>query len=95
MSVSSDTIRDIAYLARLRVEDSELEDLTRRFSAILDLFGELQATDTDGVEPMAHPLDATQTLRDDVVTEGDQREALQSVAPQTEDGLYLVPRVVE
>jgi aspartyl-tRNA(Asn)/glutamyl-tRNA(Gln) amidotransferase subunit C len=95
MAVSSDTIRETAQLARLRVEDMEIEDLTRRFSAILDLFGELQATDTTGVEPMAHPLDATQTLREDVVTEANQRDALQSVAPLVEDGLYLVPRVVE
>lgn len=95
MPVSSDTIREVAQLARLRVEDAEIEDLTRRFAAILDLFGELQAVDTTAIEPMAHPLDATQPLRDDVVTESDQRTALQSVAPLTEDGLYLVPRVIE
>ena len=95
MSVSRDTIREIAQLARLRVEDAELDDLTTRFAAILDLFGELQAADTQDVEPMAHPLDATQNLREDRVTETNQRGALQSVAPLTEDGLYLVPRVVE
>ena len=95
MSVSGDTIREIAQLARLRVEDDELPELTGSFNAILDLFEQLQGAPTDGVEPMANPLDANQTLREDTVTEDNQREALQSCAPLTEDGLYLVPRVVE
>ncbi len=95
MSVDSDTISAIAYLARLRVEAEELPALTERFNAILDLFEQMQAVATDGVEPMANPLDATQPLREDAVTESDQRGMLQSVAPLTEDGLYLVPRVVE
>jgi aspartyl-tRNA(Asn)/glutamyl-tRNA(Gln) amidotransferase subunit C len=95
MSVSSDSVREIALLARLRVEDDELPALTGQFNAILDLFEQLQAAPTDGVEPMANPLDATQTLRKDEVTETNQREALQSVAPAVQDGLYLVPRVVE
>ena len=95
MSVSGDTIREIAQLARLRVEDNELPAMTRSFNTILDLFEQLQAAPTDGVEPMANPLDASQPLRDDLVTESNQREALQAVAPLTEDGLYLVPRVVD
>lgn len=95
MSVSGDTIREIAQLARLRVEEDELPALTGNFNAILDLFEQLQAAPTDGVEPMANPLDARQTLRDDVVTESNQRDALQSTAPLTENGLYLVPRVVD
>ncbi|WP_439105736.1 Asp-tRNA(Asn)/Glu-tRNA(Gln) amidotransferase subunit GatC [Congregibacter sp.] len=95
MSVSGDTIQEIAQLARLRVEDDELPKLTSSFNAILDLFEQLQAAPTDGVEPMANPLDASQTLRDDVVSETNQREALQASAPLTEDGLYLVPRVVD
>jgi aspartyl-tRNA(Asn)/glutamyl-tRNA(Gln) amidotransferase subunit C len=95
MPVDSDTISAIAYLARLRVEDDELPALTERFNAILDLFEQMQAVPTEGVTPMANPLDATQPLRDDAVTEHDQRQTLQSVAPLVEDGLYLVPRVVE
>ncbi|WOJ95001.1 Asp-tRNA(Asn)/Glu-tRNA(Gln) amidotransferase subunit GatC [Congregibacter variabilis] len=95
MSVSGDTIREIAQLARLRVEDNELPAMTRSFNTILDLFEQLQAAPNDGVEPMANPLDASQPLRDDLVTESNQREALQAVAPLTEDGLYLVPRVVD
>lgn len=95
MSIDSNTVRDIAQLARLRVEDAELPSITEGFNAVLELFEQLQAAPTDGVEPMANPLDATQPLRDDVVTEVDEREVLQSVAPHTEAGLYLVPRVVE
>lgn len=93
--IPSDDIREIAQLACLRVEACELPALTERFNAILELFSQLQAAPTDGVEPMANPLDATQRLRDDTVTEVDQRDALQSVAPAVENGLFLVPRVVE
>ena len=95
MAITGDTIRDIAQLARLRVEQRELEELTQSFNACLDLFEALQAAPTEGVEPMANPLDATQPLRDDVVDAVDEREALQAVAPLVEDGLYLVPRVIE
>lgn len=95
MSVPGETIREIAQLARLGVEDNELPSLTGSFNAILDLFEQLQAIPTDGIEPMANPLDAKQRLREDIVTETDQREALQATAPQTENGLYLVPRVVD
>jgi aspartyl-tRNA(Asn)/glutamyl-tRNA(Gln) amidotransferase subunit C len=95
MTISSDTILEMAQLARLRVDDSEMDDLRRRFSAILDLFEALQAVDVTGVEPLANPFDATQPLRDDAVTEADRRDELQAVAPLVDEGLYLVPRVVE
>ena len=95
MSVDSDTISAIATLARLRVEENELPALTASFNAVLDLFEQMREVNTEGVEPMANPLDATQPLREDRVTEADQRGALQGVAPLTEDALYLVPRVVE
>ena len=95
MSVNSDTISAIAHLARLQVEPEDLPALTKRINAIVDLFQQMQTLDTIGVTPMANPLDATQPLREDVVTEINQREVLQSVAPKTADGLYLVPRVVE
>lgn len=95
MAISKDTIRDMAQLARLRVDEDEIEDLTRRFAAVLNLFEALGNVDVDGVAPMASPLDATQALREDTVTEGNRRDELQAVAPLVENGLYLVPRVVE
>lgn len=95
MPVTSDTVRDIAQLARLRVDDAELPAMTANFNDILAMFQQLQATDTADVEPMANPLDATQPLREDRVTEEDRRDALQANAPAVEDGLFLVPRVVE
>lgn len=95
MHINGDSIRDIAQLARLRVEDDELADLIPRFNAVLDLFEQLQAAPTDNLEPMSNPLDAVQTLREDKVDAQDQREALQAIAPAVQDGLYLVPRVVE
>ena len=95
MSVTGETIRDIAQLARLQVSDEELPQMTERFNAVLDLFEALQAAATDDLEPMANPLDATQQLRADEVTATDERQALQSTAPVVEDGLYLVPRVVD
>ena len=95
MTISSDTIREMAQLAGLRVDDGEIDDLTRRFAAILDLFDALQAVDVTGVEPLANPFDATQPLRDDEVTETNHRDELQAMAPLVEAGLYLVPRVVE
>ena len=95
MAISGDSIRDIAQLARLRVEERELPELINSFNACLDLFEALQAAPTEGVEPMANPLDAVQPLREDVVDTTDERDALQAVAPLVEDGLYLVPRVIE
>lgn len=95
MSVHSDTICAIAYLARLQVEEEELPALTKRFNAVLELFQQMEDVDTAGVSPMANPLDATQPLREDIVTQSNQREALQAVAPKVADGLYLVPRVIE
>lgn len=95
MSVEQAELEKIAHLARIRIEASEIADVTRRISGILDLVDQMQAVDTREVEPMANPLDATQRLRPDLVTETDQREAFQAIAPDTEAGLYLVPRVIE
>jgi len=95
MSISKDEIEKVAYLARVQVDDAAMTSLEKDLSNILDLVDELQAADTDNVAPMAHPLDATQRLRRDEVTEPNQREAFQNLAPEAEDGLYLVPRVVE
>ena len=95
MSISRDKIEQVAWLARIQLEDSEKEALEGKLSDILGMVDQLQAADTNGITPMAHPLDATQRLRPDEVTETNQRERFQAVAPETQDGLYLVPRVVE
>jgi len=95
MSVEQAEIEKIAHLARVRIADSEIADVTQRISGILDLVDQMQAVDTSGVEPMANPLDATARLRADEVTETNQREAFQAIAPETEAGLYLVPKVIE
>ncbi|PIE42852.1 MAG: Asp-tRNA(Asn)/Glu-tRNA(Gln) amidotransferase GatCAB subunit C [Gammaproteobacteria bacterium] len=95
MSIDVSTVEKIAHLARLQVTEEQAEKLTSDLSNILDLVDQLQAVDTSNVTPMAHPMDVTQVLRKDVVTEQNQREALQSVAPATEDGLFLVPKVIE
>jgi len=95
MSISSDDIQKIALLSRLEVEESNIEKLSGDINNILGLVDQLQKADTQNVAPMAHPLDAVQTLRPDVVTETDQREKYQAGAPATEDGLFLVPKVIE
>lgn len=79
----------------MAVPEEQLEGYVRNLSNILDLVDQLSAVDTTGVEPMAHPLDMTQRLREDVVTETNHREKYQAVAPEVEDGLYLVPKVIE
>jgi len=82
-------------LARIRVDDEQVSAMENDLGNILDLVDQLSAADTDAVEPLAHPLDAVQRLRPDEVTETNQREAFQAIAPATENGLYLVPRVIE
>ena len=95
MSISREDIEKVAVLARIKVDGEQVSALEKDLGNILDLVDQLRAADTDSVEPMAHPLDAVQKLRPDVVTETNQREAFQAIAPATEDGLYLVPRVIE
>ena len=95
MEVTEDVVRNIAELTQLRVEDTDMATLSDGMKNILDLAEQMQAIDTTGVEPVANPLDAEQRLRPDIVTEGNQRETFQAIAPATENGLYLVPRVVE
>jgi len=93
--LSRDQVLHIARLARIEVADDEAAALERSLNGILDLVGRMASIDTSGVDPMSHPENAGQRLREDRVTEGDRREAFQSVAPQVEDGLYLVPKVLE
>lgn len=95
MSLERSDVEKIAHLARLAVSEDELDAVTADLSNILHLVEQMEAVDTDGVTPMAHPLHMAQRLRADEVSETDQREKFQSIAPLTEDGLYLVPRVIE
>lgn len=88
-------ILDIAHLARLRLSEDDVARYAGELSGILAFIEQMNAVDTTGVIPMAHPLDMTQPLRADVVTERDRREEYQTSAPAVRDGLYIVPRVVE
>jgi aspartyl-tRNA(Asn)/glutamyl-tRNA(Gln) amidotransferase subunit C len=95
MSLQPEDILGIAHLARLQIEPDEVPEYARELSSILALVEQMNAADTLNVEPMAHPLDEIQRLRADEVTEPDQRERFQAIAPQVRDGLYLVPRVID
>ena len=95
MTIEQSEIEKIADLARLRIEGEQIGEVTQRIDSILTMVDQLQAIDTSGVEPMANPLDATQRLRADEVTEINRRDAFQAIAPATEEGLYLVPKVIE
>ncbi|MBS8240675.1 Asp-tRNA(Asn)/Glu-tRNA(Gln) amidotransferase subunit GatC [Marinobacter lipolyticus] len=95
MTISRKDIEKVAVLARIRVDEEQVSALETDLGNILDLVDQLAAADTANVEPMAHPLNAVQRLRADEVTETNQREAFQAIAPATENGLYLVPRVIE
>ena len=86
---------NIAHLARLAIDDADIPNYANNLSNILELVEQMNAIDTTDVEPMAHPLDAVQRLRKDEVTEQNQRDHYQQVAPLTEAGLYLVPKVIE
>jgi aspartyl-tRNA(Asn)/glutamyl-tRNA(Gln) amidotransferase subunit C len=88
-------VAHIAHLARLAVSDEEAAEVAGKLSRIIELVDQLKQVDTRGVRPMAHPLDMPQRLRADQVTEADQHEVLQRNAPKAEQGLYLVPRVIE
>ena len=95
MSLNKSDVEKIAQLARLQIEEADIPLYANNLSNILQLVEQMSAVDTTGVEIMAHPLDARQRLRPDTVTEIDQRARFQSIAPQVEAGLYLVPKVIE
>jgi len=95
MSLDSSQVEKIAHLARLAIHEQDVADYTRELSRILELVEQMNAVDTTGVVPMAHPLDMAARLRPDEVWEQDQRAVFQRVAPQVEAGLYLVPKVIE
>ena len=95
MSLTLEQVQRIAHLARVEISDAEALTTQGHLNGIFQLIEQMQAVDTTGVEPMAHAQDVYQRLRDDVVSEADRRAAYQSVAPETEAGLYLVPKVIE
>ncbi|MEJ2618865.1 MAG: Asp-tRNA(Asn)/Glu-tRNA(Gln) amidotransferase subunit GatC [Candidatus Thiodiazotropha sp.] len=95
MSLDRSDVEKIAHLARLALDDHQVEDYAAELSNILALVEQLEAADTAAIEPMAHPLHMAQRLREDQVTEVDRREQNQAIAPLVENGLYLVPKVIE
>ena len=95
MSLDKDQVQHIATLARLRLADAEVPDVVDKLSRIVDFVDQLQNAPTDQVAAMAHPLNQTQRLRTDTVSEADQRDRLQANAAAVQDGLYLVPKVIE
>ena len=95
MAIEQDEIQKIAELARIRIADDQIGQLTNRIGEILGMVDQLQSVDTSAIEPLANPLDATQRLRADVVTESNRRDEFQAIAPAVENGLYLVPKVID
>ena len=95
MALTLEDVRRVADLARLAIDETEARAVLSQINDVFRLIAEMQAVDTRGVEPMSHALDVVQRLREDNVTESDQRALFQSVAPQVESGLYLVPKVIE
>ncbi len=95
MSLTLADVHRIAHLARIEIDEAQADDVRRKLDAIFALIDELQAVDTSGVAPMAHAQDVVLPLREDRVTEPDAHVLYQSVAPAVEDGLYLVPKVIE
>jgi aspartyl-tRNA(Asn)/glutamyl-tRNA(Gln) amidotransferase subunit C len=95
MLLANADVRKIARLARLAMDETEIEAARSQLSGIFALIAEMQAVDTQGITPMSHAQDVSLRLREDAVTEANQRELFQSLAPQVEAGLYLVPQVIE
>ncbi len=95
MPLTDQDVQNIARLARLAVPEQQLGEMAQQLDRILNLFTDMQAIDTHHIEPMAHPQNAMQRLREDVVTEVDQRDHYQAIAPAVNAGLYLVPKVIE
>lgn len=94
MSIDHKKVKEVAELARLTIDDADIPLYVRNLSSILELVKQMNEVDTQDIEPMAHPLQLAQRQRDDVITEQDQRSLFQEVAPETEAGLYLVPKVI-
>lgn len=95
MSLQKNDVEKIAHLARLSLREEDIPSYAENLSNILQLVEQMNSVDTTNVSPMAHPLDEAQRLRPDEVTEIDQHDQFQKIAPQVENGLYLVPKVIE
>lgn len=95
MALQRSDVEKIAHLARLGLDEGDIPHTLDALNSILGLVDLMQAVDTQGIEPLAHPLEASQRLRADQVTETNQRDAYQAIAPSVESGLYLVPQVIE
>jgi aspartyl-tRNA(Asn)/glutamyl-tRNA(Gln) amidotransferase subunit C len=95
MPLALEEVRRIAELARIGISDAEARAIQAQLNDIFGLIGQMQKVSTDGIEPMTHARGSALRLREDAVTERDQREQFQAAAPQVEAGLYLVPKVIE
>ena len=95
MTLKTAEVRNIAQLARLQIDDERIDQYVTDLSSILRLVEQMNVRDTNGITPMAHPLDATQRLREDIVDEGNLRDKFQRIAPDVDRGLYCVPKVIE
>ena len=95
MSIELNDVENIAHLARLHLEEEEKQEAAKSISSILALIDQMQSVDTTDVAPLAHAFETSQRLRKDEVTEHNQRDELQKIAPSTANGLYLVPKVIE
>ncbi|MFK8067483.1 MAG: Asp-tRNA(Asn)/Glu-tRNA(Gln) amidotransferase subunit GatC [Gammaproteobacteria bacterium] len=95
MSLEKEDVEAIARLARLEINPEQIDETAAQLSSILEFVDQMNAVDTTNIKPIAHPLDLIARTRDDIVTESNQRDHFQSIAPNTQDGLYLVPKVIE
>jgi aspartyl-tRNA(Asn)/glutamyl-tRNA(Gln) amidotransferase subunit C len=95
MALTLEDVKRVAHLARIAIDEAEARAALSQINDVFRLVAEMQAVDTRGIEPMSHALDVVQRLRVDAVTESDQHALFQSVAPQVEGDLYLVPKVIE
>ncbi len=95
MTLKTEDVRNIAQLARLQIDEDSIDRYVTDLSKVLELVEQMNALDTTGITPMAHPLDASQRLREDAITEGNLRDKFQHIAPDVEKGLYRVPKVIE
>ncbi len=95
MRLGKAEVKLITNLSALIIDDEEAEQMSVKLSNILDLFAQMEEVNTDGIEPMSHPLEQVQRLRDDIVTETSRRDKYQKIAPATAENLYLVPQVID
>lgn len=95
MTLKSEDVRSIAHLARLQLDDASVDQHVAELSSILLLVDQMNQVDSSNIKPLSNPLDSTQRLRADEVTEADDRDKFQSIAPDVEAGLYRVPKVIE